>query len=743
MEIPTQLKQNGIRFVLLESYGKRPFQQGWQNKKIFFDSSELLEHLNKKGNYGVMGGNVDGEKNLLLVDFDNLKVQEEAMKLLPETFTVKTGSGMYHLYYFSNGSASFKIFDEDMNTLADVQGEGKQVVGPGSTHPNGNYYEIFKDINIASIEYAELKAILMPFDKKPSKKEEKKIEKIIHEHDDNFLDEVKLRVSVRDVLDWIGIDTSLNPTQCPFHHSKGGKCLGFKGETAHCFHCDGSWNIFSLIKEYKKCDFKEALEILVGIGGLEKEYEESKKRYIERKRAEQNQEKKEILLEYLRLVSGKEKNWADATEILVKYIKSKLKIYTTKDDIKSEMWIYKDGIYIPQGKSEIRRILREILEEQYNTFVYNQVIAKLEPDTFIDIDKFFSTCYKDEIAVENGILNIMTLELSPFDPAKIFFSKIPVKYDPSKKCEKIDKFLQDVLSNKEDIRVFYELAGFSFLKEYKFEKAIMMVGPGRNGKGKTIELLKRLIGVENCCSVPLSSIKPDSFSISELFGKMLNLVGDIGGDDLKETGTFKHVTGRDLIGGKRKFLRDLHFVNYAKFVFACNELPMTYDMTRGFWDRWILLEFPYTFVSEEEYNLAEDKSKLKIRDEDIIQKITISDEMSGLLNKALEGLHRLLIQKGFSTTKGCEEVKSTWIRKSNSFVAFCFDFLEDSWDSKISKKKLRKYYTDYCKAHNVVPKSDTIIKRILEQMFGAVEVMDKEFGYENYERFWSGIKFKD
>jgi hypothetical protein len=46
--------------------------------------------------------------------------------------------------------------------------------------------------------------------------------------------------------------------------------------------------------------------------------------------------------------------------------------------------------------------------------------------------------------------------------------------------------------------------------------------------------------------------------------------------------------------------------------------------------------------------------------------------------------------KTFSSTKGSEDVKELWIRKSNSFMAFCLDCLEEDYDSYITKKELRK-----------------------------------------------------
>jgi len=453
------------------------------------------------------------------------------------------------------------------------------------------------------------------------------------------------------------------------------------------------------------------------------------------------QKEKSVKFDYLEAISGREKDWPKATEILRDYIIKELNIYTIKEDKNNETWVYENGIYKPNGRSEIKNRLRKLLDQHYSQFIFNKVMEKIEPDTFINPKDFFSVNYPTLVPVENGILDIEKIELLPFDREKIFFSKLNAKYDPKAKCPKIKEFLKQVLKDEEDIKVFFELVGFGLLKEYKFEKAFMLVGDGRNGKSKSIELIKRLFGVENCCSVPLSSMVSDSFFISELFGKLFNLAGDIGNQDLKDTSMFKSLTGRDLINAHRKFHNDISFENYAKFIFACNELPMVYDMSKGFWDRWVLLEFPYTFVDQEEYDSSEDKTNLKIRDPSIIDKITTEEEMSGLLNEAITGLHRVMNNKKFSCTVGSDGVKSTWIRKSNSFLAYCFDNIESCSESYISKKQLRKGYSDYCKKHSVSTKSDYVIKRALQDTFGVVDEK-KEISQGYWDYVWSGIKFK-
>lgn len=738
MVIPKQLQIPEIRFVLLEKGGKKPFQKEWQNKHIRYDDEELLNHLSSNGNYGVMGG---GKKRLIIIDFDNEKLQNELSEKLPKTFTIKTGSGLLHKYFFSDDDKSFKIFDEDMNTLADIQGEGKQVVGANSIHPNGNKYEVVDDIEISFLNYSELKALIIPYDKKP-KKEIKEFKQPKINLTNNFLDRVKDSINFVEVLQSFGIDTSKNPTQCPFHNSTGGKCLGFNNETGHCFHCDGSWNIFSFVKEMKKCDFKEALNYLSNLAGLQDELEKSKREFLENIKDTKESEDKNIREKYLELIH--DKKWGNASEVIVNWILKNNYIYTTMDDTKTEMWIYDHGIYVPQGKSQVKKLMRKLLDKFYSAFVYNQVINKLEPDTFIEPDKFFENNRIDEIPVLNGVLNLKSRELKDFSPEKIFFNKMPINYNPIAKCPKIESFLKEVLSNPDDRLVFYELGGFVLWGEYFIEKAIMFVGDGRNGKDKSLELIKRCIGIENTCSISLNSLIPDSFIISELFGKKVNLAGEISNQDLKDTSMFKALTGRSIVSAPRKFLNPITFQNSAKFIFACNELPFVYDNSRGFWDRWVLLEFPFTFLNKNELEKNKGKSNFKLRDENIIEKITTEQELSGLLNKFLDGLDNIKDNKSFSSTKGSEEIKNLWIRKSNSFMAFCMDNIEDSYDGVISKKDMRKMYIRYCKTHKITAKTDKVMKRTLREMYGADEEQKTEDIRNWYrERVWVGITWKN
>lgn len=457
---------------------------------------------------------------------------------------------------------------------------------------------------------------------------------------------------------------------------------------------------------------------------------------------------KEVLDIYLQEEYSKGGDRCKASEILVKWIKKNNYLYTLKNDTQTETWIYNDGIYVPHGKSSIKEKLRNLLNKFYNNNICYRVISKIEADTFIDEKVFFSKENIYEMPVQNGILNIITKEITDFTPNKIFFGKIPIVFDKTKECPNINKFLSEVLKNKEDIPLIYELIGYCLLKDYRIEKAFMFIGGGRNGKSKTLELIKLFLGPENCVNIPVQEFEKDNFAVSQLHGKLANISGDLSPEALQNTGNFKLLTGGDIISANRKFLSRLTFANYSKQIFSANQLPRTYDLTPAFFNRWILLEFPYTFLSQKEIDKLDDneKNNVKLADKQILQTILNVDELSGLLNASLLGLIRLLNQRDFSYSKSVADVKNMWIRKSDSFMSFCQDCIEEKYGEVIIKGKLRERYHKYCTNYKLKSEGDKVIKETLTREFGAIEnyTFDcDEHGNSKREHVWENITFKD
>lgn len=434
-----------------------------------------------------------------------------------------------------------------------------------------------------------------------------------------------------------------------------------------------------------------------------------------------------------------------ATELLTKVVKDKFPFYTTRHDELAEIWTYENGIYVPNGKTFIKEFCRKVLEDQYTVYLANCVIGKVEADTYIDAQTFFNNNLVDEIPCLNGIINLRTKELMPFNQNKIHFIKIPVTYDPNATCPKIDDFFKSLLPSEDDVKTTYELIGYCLWKTYKLEKAAVLLGEGSNGKDTLLELIKRFLGAENTKSIPLGMLEKDDFAESELFQKLANLAGELSKNAIKEDSKFKMITGRSQLSASRKFKEKLTFVNFSKQIFAANSLPKIEDTTDGFWRRWIYLQFPYKFESAEvieQMKLAnKDISKMKVKDPDLLEKICIPEEFSGLLNRVMNAVNEVWDKKSFTSSTSSEETSMFWVRKSDSFLAFALENVEQSPEGYVLKESVRKAYQRYCKANKVSNETDKHIAKIMQVQFGAMD--SRKVINEKQEYVWEGVQLKN
>jgi hypothetical protein len=171
-KIPLQLRERpSARFTVIINGAKRPEGKDWagiNGANYGISDAVLAGYLAEGHNYGILTG-IGG---LVVLDVDDLERLEalDITRKLPETFTIQTGRGGLHFYYICE-ELKQKIILEDPELkdsegdplhLGELQALGQQVVGPGSRHPNGNLYEVIRDLPIAYIAKADLLQILAP-----------------------------------------------------------------------------------------------------------------------------------------------------------------------------------------------------------------------------------------------------------------------------------------------------------------------------------------------------------------------------------------------------------------------------------------------------------------------------------------------------------------------------------------------------------------------------------------------------
>jgi putative DNA primase/helicase len=282
----------------------------------------------------------------------------------------------------------------------------------------------------------------------------------------------------------------------------------------------------------------------------------------------------------------------------------------------------------------------------------------------------------------------------------MFFNLLPVEYNPNAKCPNIEKFLTEITGSKEDVEICLETIGFCLYREYFIAKALMLVGEGSNGKSTFLNLVKTFLGKENVAGRSLQDLEENRFAKADLHHKLANIYADLPDRALWRTGTFKMLTGRDLIAAERKFQQSFIFENYAKLLFSANKVPEAYDDTDAFFRRWIIVVFPNQFTNDK-------------ADPHILKKLTTPEELSGLLNLVIPALKKLLQKGQFSYSKTTEEIREDYIRKSSPIGAFVMDCLAVDSDAFIPKQELFNVFAEYCRVRKIpCVTKDTFFKNL-------------------------------
>jgi hypothetical protein len=149
VNIPQRLED--WRFIKLQHHTKIPVDQDWPTTSNYAVSdAPLLAWIENGGNYGVLCGS-----GHIVIDADTKEMKQLVRKKLPKTFRVKTPHGGEHSYFNCDLDSAMRLRDKDGLNIGDIQGRGKQVVGPGCV-VDERPYEVIEDVEIADITQDQL-----------------------------------------------------------------------------------------------------------------------------------------------------------------------------------------------------------------------------------------------------------------------------------------------------------------------------------------------------------------------------------------------------------------------------------------------------------------------------------------------------------------------------------------------------------------------------------------------------------
>ena len=421
--------------------------------------------------------------------------------------------------------------------------------------------------------------------------------------------------------------------------------------------------------------------------------------------------------------------WGNAVkcyyDILVRDLIEEFTLITFTDI--EDTWIYdaEAKIYRDTGVSTVKTFIRKALGEFFRKSFAEETIYQLKIATYVTRKDMVPP--EELLNLRNGLLNIKNRDLLPHTTDWFFLSCSPTVYDPEAEAPEFKKLLAWINCLKE--KTLQEFSGCLLLSTPKYKKAGFIYGPTDGAKTTWTNAILNVIGPDAVCGIAIQNLDL-RFQSQRLYGKKVNMCGDLGAEVFSRIAMFKRTTGGDIleseIKGKNK---PLSFIWNGKHLFDANDLPKAVGEadTDAFYNR--LLLFPFSRVVP--------KNQI---DRDLPSRLAA--ETSGILNWMLEGLDRLEANKGFTDQTDIEEIKAQYKRAADSVYCFAIDCCEIIQGKYVPKMESHRLYAVYCIAQGFSARGRTKFYEELQINLPGIVTDRRKVGTET-PQVWMNLQVKD
>lgn len=345
--------------------------------------------------------------------------------------------------------------------------------------------------------------------------------------------------------------------------------------------------------------------------------------------------------------------------------------------INGQLHVYDGGVY----KAGYRFIESKMVE----------VIPTLKANHRVETLKFLEIITPEEsqvadanlIAFKNGIYDLSTGDLLPFDPDIVITNMIPWNYNPDAYSELADHILDNISCQDREIRMLLEeCVGYCFFRHNELSKSFILTGEGSNGKSTYLDMVSFVLGKQNISSLDLGELS-ERFSVTTMFGKLANIGDDISDEFLQGNAIshFKKIVSGNSVKAENKGQDAFFFRPTVKLLFSANEIPRMRN--RGFSAikrRLVIIPFNAKFSKDDpDY------------DAEIIWKLKTQEVAEYLIQLGLKGLKRVLEQKGFTDSQKVTDQVDQFEKDNNPILLF----LEEVPEEEILHHETKEVYARY------------------------------------------------
>ncbi len=340
-------------------------------------------------------------------------------------------------------------------------------------------------------------------------------------------------------------------------------------------------------------------------------------------------------------------------------------------------------------KREIQRICR-LLEVPVRANFVNGTFDTARTRFFRDIR--FDQTGKRSIGVRNGVLEYQNdgWVIKPYEREDYRRICLPVLYDPEAQAPRFEQFLSEVFEGTFDkssrVLAVLEFMGLSLTTTTEFEKALLLVGSGGNGKSVLLKVLENMVGEKNRAAVQMKQLE-NRFQRAHLDGKLANVMSELSEGGEIPDAEIKAIISGEAITAEHKLRPPFEFLPICKLWIATNHMPSVRDLSDGLFRRFIILSFPNRF---------DDKPN---RDTRLVE--TLAFEASGILNLCLRALAGVFDRGSLTEPLSSWEAVQTWKRDSDQVSQFLEEELVLDPEASMLSSEVYAMYSEWVKASGI------------------------------------------
>jgi putative DNA primase/helicase len=341
------------------------------------------------------------------------------------------------------------------------------------------------------------------------------------------------------------------------------------------------------------------------------------------------------------------------------------------------------------------------------------------------------------VATSNGLLDIEHKRLYPHSP--MYFNLVAVPFDFDANAEAPKRwlaFLEELWpDDPAAIDALGEWSGYVISGRLDLHKILLMVGPTRAGKGVIARVLSALVGDRNVAGPTLSSLGGE-FGLAPLLGKTLAVISDarfVGKNGQVVVERLLSISGEDSLTVNRKYRDQWTGKLPCRLHIVSNELPRLGDASAAIVGRIVLLMLSRSWLGREDYGLE----------------VALRGELPGILNWALDGLHRLTVENEntFTRTAGADEAVAQMRDLASPVGAYVRERCEvGKVEFEITVEALYTDFKIWADSTNNSKSTKQTFGRDLHAAFPGIRLKRPRVGASEEEkrvRIYTGIKLRE